>query len=133
MQPESKLQRQIRRRLEAEWPKSWWTKFHGGPFTAAGVPDLVGVVEGRSFFLEVKRKGEHASRVQLRRHDQLRRAGAFVAVVRTRREAVEFVRASLEACGATPPKTCEFTEYAGGSRRRCVRGFGHPGLHHMKP
>lgn len=96
------------------------------------MPDLVGVVEGRFFGLEVKRKGEHASRVQLRRHDQLRRAGAFVAVVRTRREAIAFVRECLEGSGAVPPKTCRYVEGdERGLHQRCVRGFGHPGLHHL--
>lgn len=95
VQPESKLQRLIRASLESEWPTSWWTKFHGGPFTPAGVPDLIGCVEGCMCALEVKQPGEEASPVQRRRIAHLRRAGAISGVVVSVDEAIAMVRAGL--------------------------------------
>lgn len=95
VQPESKLQRKIRAALEAEYPTSFFYKVHGGPFTRAGLPDLAGVVRGHSVFLEIKRPGECASRVQLRIQERLRRAGAIVGTVTSIDEALAFVREGI--------------------------------------
>lgn len=91
MQPESRLQRKIRKALKAEYPDSVWWKVHGGPFTPAGIPDLAGVVYGRPIFLEVKMPGEEPSLVQRKRMRDLRRAGAIVAVVTSVDEAIAFL------------------------------------------
>lgn len=56
--PESRLQRRIVKALKKAYPKSWWVKFHGGPFSAAGVPDLLGCVNGYFYALEVKNPGK---------------------------------------------------------------------------
>lgn len=104
MQPESRLQRRIRRALEQAFPGSYWWKVHGGPFTPAGIPDLCGVVlwnarhgvtVGRSVLLEVKRPGERASSIQRARMRRLERAGAIVAVVTTAEEAIDVVKTAL--------------------------------------
>lgn len=72
---------------------SWWTKYHGGPFTRAGVPDLLGCVLGRFVALEVKRPGHHATPVQLKRIAQLKAAGAISGVVRSFEDAVQLIEA----------------------------------------
>jgi RecB family endonuclease NucS len=94
-QPESRLQRRIRKALEIEYPGSVWLKYHGGAFTKAGVPDLLGVVEGRFVALEVKRAKGRVSPVQRVVQRRLKRAGAIVAVVRTPAEAIEVVEDAL--------------------------------------
>lgn len=92
---ESRLQRRIRKRLEAAFPRSHWFKVHGGPFQPAGLPDLVGCVEGRYCGLEVKRPGERASPVQRATIARLKRAGAISGVVTSVAEAIATVRAGL--------------------------------------
>ena len=94
-QPESRLQRKIRGALEAAYPRSVWFKYHGGPFTRAGVPDLLGVVEGRFIALEVKQPGESPSVIQRHMHARLRDASAIVAVVRSVDEALGVMRDAL--------------------------------------
>lgn len=94
-QPESRLQRRIREALEIEFPRSFWFKVHGGPFTRAGIPDLVGCVNGRFFALEVKQPGEEASRVQRKRIAQLTRAGATSDVVESPEEAIAIVTRAI--------------------------------------
>lgn len=94
-QPESRLQRKIRATLEAVYPQSVWFKYHGGAFTRAGIPDLIGVVDGRFCALEVKRPGEGPSAIQRATIARLKRAGAIVAVVTSPAEATEVVKAAL--------------------------------------
>jgi hypothetical protein len=48
--------------------------------TAAGVPDIIIIYEGRVFALELKSIGGRVSDVQAVVHERLRRAGAKVAV-----------------------------------------------------
>jgi hypothetical protein len=95
-QPESRLQRRIRAALEARWPTSFWTKYWGGPFTRAGIPDLIGCVQGRFVALEVKRPGEEASRIQIIRMTDLASAGAIVGVVRDALTAVRYVELMID-------------------------------------
>lgn len=94
-QPESRLQRRIRGALEVAFPRSYWWKTHGGPFTPSGIPDLIGSVYGRMCALEIKRDDGEASAVQLRIIDRLRRAGAISGVVRSTDEALSVVRDGL--------------------------------------
>ena len=94
---ESTLQRRIREALEAHFPTSWWTKYHGGPYTRAGVPDLLGSVKGRFLAFEVKRDGQDASLVQRRQIALLARAGAITGVVRTVAEALKLAMEGLAA------------------------------------
>lgn len=100
--PESRLQLKIRKALEAE-VGGWWVKIHGGPFQAAGIPDLVGCVKGLFFALEVKRPGEgKISPIQKVTIKKIIRKGQGVAcVVESPEEAIEVVRSTLrkaEAC-----------------------------------
>lgn len=93
--PESRLQRRIRDRLEKE-VGGWWFKVWGGPFQAAGIPDLLGCVDGIFFAFEVKMPGETPSELQkLVMRDMKRKGGAVVAVVETPEEALEIVREHL--------------------------------------
>ena len=46
-----------------------------------GTPDRFAIIEGQIIFIEVKQKDKKATPEQLKRHDELRRAGASVIVV----------------------------------------------------
>ena len=96
-QGESKLQRRIREALEIEFPTSYWFKHHGGPFSRAGMPDLIGCVSGRYVALEVKRPVGSASRVQRSTIARLKRAGALTGIVKSPAEAIDFVRRYIDA------------------------------------
>ena len=53
----------------------------GGGMGVAGDPDIDACLCGRSLQLEVKRSGEEATPLQMRRLEEWRRAGAVVSVV----------------------------------------------------
>lgn len=89
-QPESKLSREIMGALRARGAFCW--KNHGGPTMMAGLPDIAGTYQGFFFAIETKTpEGGEPTEIQKLRHAQIREAGGAVAVLRTVREAVEFV------------------------------------------
>jgi hypothetical protein len=69
----------------------FWVKIHGGPFQAAGLPDLYGLVSYITFWIEVKRGRGKATALQLKTILDLRKAGAVADVVTSVEEAVELV------------------------------------------
>lgn len=100
--PETRLQQRIRKALEKEFPESWWFKQWGGPFTPAGIPDLLGCVEGFFFALEVKRPNDTRSKtseIQEETIADIRDAGGASTVIRSVDEAVDFVRTTLRDRG----------------------------------
>jgi len=64
-------------------------KIAGGPMQRTGIPDLLAVIDGRAVFLEVKRPGNKATKLQLHRIAELRGAGATAEVVTNWNEALE--------------------------------------------
>ena len=93
-QPESRLQRSIRKALGASFPGSFWFKVHGGPFVG-GIPDLVGCVRGRFIALEVKRPGKRATILQLTTINLINSAGGVATVVTSVDEAIQAVVRSI--------------------------------------
>lgn len=87
---ESRIVKAILTRLN-KLTGTWAFKVHGGPYQAAGLPDVVCVSRGHVVFLEVKRPGGKVSRIQERVHAQLRSAGACVHVVESVDEALDMV------------------------------------------
>ena len=53
-QSEEALVKKIRKALQGS-VGGFWFKVHGGPFQMAGLPDLLGCVQGRFIGIEVKR------------------------------------------------------------------------------
>jgi len=104
--PESRLQRRMRRALQAEFG-GFWYKVWGGPYQPAGIPDLCGVVQpfvddhnryrvpGRPVYVEAKMPDGEVSAVQVERVRELADAGAVVCVATTVEGAVECVRSLL--------------------------------------
>lgn len=103
-QPESKLSRQIMSALRARG--IWCFKVHGGPFTMAGVPDIIACVPVRistwtletedqpviGIFVGFETKtptGGNPSPIQAHQHDKIRAACGHVYVPRSVQDAVE--------------------------------------------
>jgi hypothetical protein len=57
-------------------------KIHSSPFSEAGVADLLCCVDGKFIALEVKKKGNKATPIQLMFLESIRRAGGRAGVVR---------------------------------------------------
>lgn len=72
----------------------WVTKLHGGPMQQAGLPDLLVVWQGRAIFLEVKKPGGEATKLQLHTIEKLREVGAVAAVVFSVDEAMKVLDGS---------------------------------------
>ena len=96
-QPETILVGQIRRAVQRVHPTALIVKVAGGPYQSAGLPDLLVILDGRAYGLEVKkqRQGEseqHArGRATLRQEsvlDKIRAAGGVAAVVLSVEEAL---------------------------------------------
>lgn len=125
-QPESRLQRRIRRALERELG-GYWYKVHGGAYQPSGLPDLNGTVRGRSCWVEVKEPDGEVSPVQVSRMRQLADAGAAVCVATTPVEACAFTRLMIEqpqlrfclVCFLPTTHATEWTPRV--KRHRCTR------------
>ena len=128
---ESKLQRDIRRALERE-VGGFWFKVHGGPFQQAGIPDLLGCVQGLYIGMEVKRPDDKrgASDIQRVIIGQIKREGGYACVVKSPEEAVRRLKRWLRKNGKDPqPQVKILSEESGETRkrrrkRRLVHGAG---------
>lgn len=68
---------------ECERRGAWTCKLHGGPYQAAGLPDLVVVWQARTLWFEAKTPDGELTPIQRRQHDLMRAAGAEVHLVRS--------------------------------------------------
>lgn len=89
-QPETLLVNKIRKAIKNKYPDSLTFKIAGGPYQAAGIPDLLVFLNGRVAAFEVKKQKpgeseEHArERATLRqriRIESFRKAGCLAEVV----------------------------------------------------
>jgi len=94
---EAAIVKAIVSRIRAEYHGALVLKYHGGPHSVAGHPDLYGAVYSRAFALEVKRPGGRPTALQSARLDEWRRGGAITGVVTSADEAVGVIRAGLRA------------------------------------
>lgn len=96
-QPESRLQKSIQDHLRKS-VGGWWFKVWGGPFTPAGIPDLIGCVDGMFFALEVKlpKKSSKPLAIQLETiRDIVMKGGGVATIVRSKEEAEAVVIEAL--------------------------------------
>jgi hypothetical protein len=97
-QRESRLSSRIIQRLREEWGvKIFVFKVWGNEHQMAGVPDILGCVEGKFFGLETKlpETREDVSARQTYVHRWIQESGGFVRVVTSPAEAVSAVRELL--------------------------------------
>ena len=62
----------------------WYViKMHGSAFSLKGTPDVLALKDGRAVWMEVKRPGQHPTKVQQMRMLELEGAGCPCATVRS--------------------------------------------------
>jgi len=95
--PETRLQNSIRKEIKASHPGAVVWKIHGGPMQAAGIPDLVGCIDGHFIALEVKLPsgGYDATRLQESTMASVRRAGGLSTVVTSVEDALDVISKHL--------------------------------------
>lgn len=76
--PEARITKKI---LEYLRTHCWVRKIHGGPYQSAGLPDIIACRGGQMIAIEVKAPGGKLTAIQSKTLDELRTAGAIVAVV----------------------------------------------------
>lgn len=74
-----------------------WLKIHGSSHQQAGIPDLIGLVEGIFYGLEVKMPDKRDNTTKLQDHflTTIRKEGGVSAVVTSPKEALAIVKESL--------------------------------------
>jgi Holliday junction resolvase len=82
---EASIQADVRRYLEQAG--FLVIKVHGGPYSPAGLPDLLAIRDSRAYWFEIKKAGEVPTKIQTATHLKLVRAGCLVGVVSSALEA----------------------------------------------
>ena len=82
MTSERALVKRIGRELD-RLDRCWWMNVHGGPFQRSGVPDIVGVIDGRFFAIEVKADDGRLTRLQEATIQDIERSGGLAIVARS--------------------------------------------------
>ena len=93
---ESALVAEIVRALRA-LPGVIVRKRHGTAWGVAGDPDLYGSINGQHFEIEVKRPGEHPTRLQAARLAQWRASRALTGVAHSLEDALAILRGGPHA------------------------------------
>lgn len=87
---ETALRQRIIKRLRIE-KGGFWTHPHGGPFSQAGLPDIIGCYEGRFYAFELKLPIEDGGRelTQLQEYtlERIRSAGGVASLIRSYEDA----------------------------------------------
>ena len=86
--PETRRQRNIQKLLRKRYPGIWLFKSHGSEYQPAGLPDLIGCLNGRLFGLEVKEPGEEPSAIQDEEIADIKAAGGIAGRIETIEEAI---------------------------------------------
>lgn len=70
----------------------WWAmKNHGNQYSVKGLPDVLAIKDGRAAWMEAKRPGHEPTRIQQHRMKELAGIGCPVAVVRSAKDARQFL------------------------------------------
>lgn len=88
----------IRKAIEKEYPSSWLFKVHGGPFQVAGIPDIVGCINGRFVAIEVKFPGKENTLTQIQKTmiKKIHRAGAITFMTTSVEHAMSRIKLELD-------------------------------------
>lgn len=63
-------------------PKCWYFKVMGSMFQRSGVPDIVGVINGTFFALELKAENGKPTALQVYNIQQLKWCGAYAKIIK---------------------------------------------------
>lgn len=89
---EATLQRNIQKAIRERGGKT--IKYHGGPYSVAGTPDLIGVLNGRSFAIEVKLIGKVATLKQEHELQEWAAQGWASGIAHSVHEALDIIAAA---------------------------------------
>jgi hypothetical protein len=95
--PETKLVHKIMQALGEEFPGAYLRKIHGNPFQHAGIPDIIGCIEGCFIGLEVKTTQGRVSEIQKLEGLSILQADGIHGVVTDSEEAILCVRMGLKS------------------------------------
>lgn len=95
--PESRLHRQIMKALGDEFPGSYFRKIHGNAFQHAGIPDIIGCVEGYFVGLEVKTDTGKSTMIQILEGQSIKKASGIHGEVRSPEEAIKVIKEGLNS------------------------------------
>ena len=87
--PETKIVKQIMVGLREKFPGAYLRKIHGNMFQHAGIPDIIGCINGFFVAFEVKTTQGHVSRIQELEGQEISKAKGIHAVVTNLSEALE--------------------------------------------
>lgn len=95
---ESNLVKRIKKKLQTEI-HGFYVKIHGGPFQTAGLPDLVGCVNGKFIGIEVKLPGKERNLTprQSLILQSIRDTGGIAFVATNPQEAVDMLHTYLKS------------------------------------
>lgn len=80
MAEEKQFENKIRKFLET-LPKEWHFKHWAGQYSKAGIPDIIGCINGRFVGIEVKATKGKPSMLQIRNIKQINAAGGYARVI----------------------------------------------------
>lgn len=95
--PETALRTRIVKALRQEG--GFWEVIHGSAYQRAGLPDIIGCLDGRYYGLEVKVPGREAAVTprQARTLEEITRAGGVAGVISSVDQALHLVRVNRQA------------------------------------
>lgn len=123
---ETRLVNRIREAIAKQYPNSWTVKFHGNAYSTAGIPDILGHVEGKFFAIEVKYRapgrslsssGHGVSPVQQAQIDRINLTGAVSGVAISVEEALSLVEAARSETLEDHLRNCPAAAHAPAERR----------------
>ena len=88
---ETRIVRKILESLSEAFQGSYFRKIHGNPYQHAGIPDIIGCVDGFFIGLEVKTDEGKASQLQILEGKSILTSGGVFGVVRSPEEAVSLI------------------------------------------
>jgi len=96
--PESRLQKKIQDRILKEYPHTFIFKSHGGPYQRSGLPDLMFVIDGYFFGVEVKLPGKENTLTKLQQFtiEEIRKANGTAFMSTDPDHTIEEIQAALE-------------------------------------
>lgn len=80
MAEEKQFENKIKKFLET-LPKEWHFKHWAGQYSKAGIPDIIGCINGRFVGIEVKASNGKPSMLQIRNIKQINEAGGYARII----------------------------------------------------
>ena len=88
---EKEIQKRILKYLRT-LPKSVWFKIPAGPWSAAGIPDIIGCYHGQFVAFEVKSQTGRLTKLQKYTMNKIYEAGGTAEIVRSVKETKEVIK-----------------------------------------